>query len=626
MFDFLFSSDSSYEEPLPYSFKLPIDYLEESCVFDLSTVVAQDLELVCQEASVSTMYDIMLNPKTSFGKHTAQLWSKKYTTNIDFLNDSQCILHDFGSLKKIVQSHNYDNSVKYNSDIYEGLSSSLDIDKSNSNTEDELYLAYSRIKENKNFLAQYNYIEWDCFKHLNKNTSFLQCLSMLNVFSPAVSLIIPFLFLIFPFILLKATGEPITFENYIIALKNISRNHFIGKLISIVENQSLSNIAYVFLMCCFFFVQIYQNAISFEHYYNNMKQLNDDLVLIKSFVKSSIEKISQFLLISENKPTFMGFCDEAKSRLLTLQKIFHMLKDIRPFYVSISKLNELGELLQGYYELYDNPLYGDVLQYSFSFCGFIDNMCGIYGHLTDGVINYAKFHKESNSCETEVIPEKIDILSTVIREQFYPPYYKEAICVKNDCVLKKNMIITGVNASGKTTQLKTTMLNVIFTQQFGCGFYKSCILHPYTHIHSYLNIPDTSGRDSLFQAESRRCKEIIDIITDRDNNSNSRHLCIFDELYSGTNATEAKKAAFAFLTYLSRFSNVDFILTTHYTELCKKFIGHENITNYKMLVDRDNMGALKYKHKLMRGICRMKGGIDILRQMDYPEEILQMIL
>jgi hypothetical protein len=74
------------------------------------------------------------------------------------------------------------------------------------------------------------------------------------------------------------------------------------------------------------------------------------------------------------------------------------------------------------------------------------------------------------------------------------------------------MIITGPNASGKTTILKSTLINIILTQQFGCGFYSSAKLSPFKHIHCYLNIPDTSGRDSLFQAEARRCKEILDII------------------------------------------------------------------------------------------------------------------
>ena len=49
------------------------------------------------------------------------------------------------------------------------------------------------------------------------------------------------------------------------------------------------------------------------------------------------------------------------------------------------------------------------------------------------------------------------------------------------------------------------------------------------------------------------------------------HFCIFDELYSGTNPDEASQAGKAFINYLSRFSNVDFILTTHYFKTCKFF-------------------------------------------------------
>ena len=33
---------------------------------------------------------------------------------------------------------------------------------------------------------------------------------------------------------------------------------------------------------------------------------------------------------------------------------------------------------------------------------------------------------------------------------------------------------------------------------------------------------------------------------------------------SGTNPIEAKKAGYAFLSYLSKYNNVDFILTTYY--------------------------------------------------------------
>jgi DNA mismatch repair ATPase MutS len=184
------------------------------------------------------------------------------------------------------------------------------------------------------------------------------------------------------------------------------------------------------------------------------------------------------------------------------------------------------------------------------------------------------------------------------------------------------MIITGPNASGKTTLLKTTTINIICAQQVGVGFFNErSNINPYTHIHSYLNIPDTSHRDSLFQAESRRCKDIIDII--HTSSKMSRHFGIFDELYSGTNPEEATKSGYAFLKYLSKYKNVDFILTTHYNKICMKLNKNENIQNYKMNVIEKQDSKLIYTYKMKKGISKVQGAIKILEDMDYPDEIIK---
>jgi DNA mismatch repair ATPase MutS len=194
--------------------------------------------------------------------------------------------------------------------------------------------------------------------------------------------------------------------------------------------------------------------------------------------------------------------------------------------------------------------------------------------------------------------------------------------VPNTLDLSANIIITGPNASGKTTQLKTTAINIVLTQQFGVGFYEHCSIVPYTHIHSYLNIPDTSGRDSLFQAEARRCKEILDVVktTDADN---TRHFCIFDELFSGTNAEEATTASFAFLKYLQGFQNVDFILTTHFVKLCQKVEKTDalRIANYKMDANV-NGSEIVFTYEMVNGISKIKAAKMILIQMGFPDEII----
>lgn len=257
-----------------------------------------------------------------------------------------------------------------------------------------------------------------------------------------------------------------------------------------------------------------------------------------------------------------------------------------------------------YYKLHSSVELEENLRYSFGFAGFIDNILGVYNNLAARTVNFATF---SPSAEL------------MITGQYYPSH-KDEKYVPNKCVLNKNIILSGPNASGKSTHIKTTCLNIIFAQTFGCGFFQTCEMVPYERIHTYLNIPDTSGRDSLFQAESRRCKEIVDIIR---TSPHERHFCIFDELFSGTNPVEATKAGYAVLDYISKFKNVNFILTTHYTEICDRFKKSKRIRNFKMktLVDK-NTDKLTYTYKVRRGISKIQGAIDVLKGMEFPREII----
>jgi DNA mismatch repair ATPase MutS len=166
--------------------------------------------------------------------------------------------------------------------------------------------------------------------------------------------------------------------------------------------------------------------------------------------------------------------------------------------------------------------------------------------------------------------------------------------------------------------LKSSLINIILTQQFGCGFYDSAKLTLYDNLHCYLNIPDTSGRDSLFQAEARRCKDIIDSIN---NNKKETHFCLFDELYSGTNPDEAEKSATAFMTYLNKYKNVSSMLTTHFIKVCDKLEKNKSIQNYKMVTDVKNK-KLIYTYKMTKGISNVKGVVNILKEMNYPDEII----
>jgi len=566
------------------NFKLPISYLDASCLFSLSDIVCDDLELATnnENRQSPSMYEYLFNPKHQFAKEMIDNWKKQYTTNVEYLNETKELLAEMKTYKHTVGAGEID------CEKYIGL--------------------WKEIKCDDFFLEKYGYMDWDMLKYLNESTAFLQIVSFLNVASPIMSFLIPIFFLIFPFILLKIQGIPINFETYYEILTTLAKNHFIGKALSSMKSISWDKVVYLLITFSLYGLQIYQNVNICHRFYHNVKKINGSLIDIRGQIQYSIRSMESFLAIATKYSSYESFCQDVIKHRDWLLLMESELASIMPFSNSVSKFSEFGDLLKCYYSLYSKSEYESALRYAAGFEGYINNMIGVSENIDRGVVSYGAISSESKC---------------VFKEQCYPALVNESP-IKNNSSFDKNMIISAPNKAGKTTILKTTAINIIFTQQVGCGFYSSATLTPYTHIHSYLNIPDTSGRDSLFQAEARRCKDILEIIGQY-GDAKYRHFCIFDELYSGTNPEEASKAGYAFLEYLSKCQNVNFILTTHYLSICKKYRKSTHIENFKMQVNVLDDGTFDYTYKMKRGISKIKGALRVLKDMDYPEEIVNTI-
>ena len=557
-------------------FQLPINYVNKETLHELSPIVTEDLELVESKGKTS-IYEQLFQPSHVLGQHMIQEWKNHFSSNEQYLLDTQQVILQANTLP----DYQFDT--------------------------DQLLSIYKELKINDDyFLEKYGYIEWDLLKILNKSSSFLQIMSVINMTSPVLSLLLPIVFLVFPFVILKLRKIPITVPMYISVLKDIAKHHFIGKTIANLSSLSFDRIIYFLLACFMFCYQIYQNVVSCKHFYNNVVKLSAHLQFLKQYLGQSIKNMSEFVDDHCEKPTYTPFCKTTKQHINVLKEMYSLVQDHETDTFTLFDIGNVGKLLCIYYEFHSNKKFEQTFKYSFGFEGFLDNLRGIKKHMEDGTIHHVQVDK-TGPCS--------------FKDQYYPLHISNENCVKNNCDLSKKMIITGPNASGKTTYLKTTTINIIFSQQIGCGFYSSGSIHPYTHIHSYLNIPDTSERDSLFQAESRRCKEIIDIIYNSESKT-SRHYGIFDELYSGTNPDEATKTGYAFLKYLTKYQNVDFILTTHYNKICSKLKKNEHIQNYKMNVIQEQDKHI-YTYKIKKGISKVQGALQILEEMDYPKEIIQ---
>ena len=562
------------------SFRLPIQYLNPTDIHSLPTNVKSDLELVenATNKGKKCMYDYLFLPSNSFGKNLMPQWSNQFTDNADFLKDSKDIISKWSTFSRI---DDYDNANKL-----------------------EFLNAWKMVKKDASFLEKYSFIDWEPIKHLNKYPEILQVLTIMNISSPVLSLLLPIMFLIIPFFLLKLQRVPITFSAYTKVLKDIAKNHFIGKTLLNMSSFSFDKIFYFLVTLGLYCLQVYQNMNACVKFYHNVKKINKAIQDVKRFSLYSIHNMEQFINFANEKETYTTFCNDVNNHKSMLHTLVTQIDGIQPFTNSIKNYLNNGRMMKCFYDLYDNREYNDALTFAMGFEGYADNMSGVHTNVKSNLVSFAEF---TNDKETQ------------FSEQCYPPLITDNM-VKNSVKFDKNMIISSPNKSGKTTMLKSITMNVIFSQQLGCGFFSNATINPYTHIHSYLNIPDTSERDSLFQAESRRCKDIIDIICE--NKDTTRHFCIFDELYSGTNPEEATKAGYVFIDYLSKYTNVDFILTTHYFKICKKFKGSCKVDNYKMDVKVLDDGDFVYKYKLRKGISKLKGAIRVLKDLNYPKEIL----
>ncbi len=565
-------------------FKTPMYHNKDKV--ELKENIAIDLELVNTiDPSNNPMYSFYFNNDNDVSKKITEQIVKYYTTDTNFLKDNQTLIKNYQPIPKKYTHEvpNYNNIINI----------------------------WNEIKLDKGFREKYYYVEWEMLEFLNKSETFLQYISMYNLFSPVFSLLMPIFILIIPFFIIRLKGLNLSVNEYINVLKTVAKTNAIGKLFtSNFKDMTTQEMIYTLVSAGFYLFSIYQNIMVCIKFKSNMKKIHDHFKNIHCYLDKTIETMDNYLLFTNILESHSEFNTNLKSKMEILKNIKKNLSKISEFKITnLKKIKEIGSIFKYFYDFHTNTSYNDAILYSIGFNGYIDCIEGLQQNLREKKINFAKF------------PDKKSKKNTNIFKNNYYAYLSKSDSkpVKNTIKLKKNIIITGPNASGKTTVLKSTLINIIFTQQFGCGFYDSAKLTPFTHIHCYLNIPDTSGRDSLFQAEARRCKEILDCIS---NNPNESHFCVFDELYSGTNPEEAETSATSFMLYLQKYKLVTSLLTTHFVKVCKKLDKIKTIQNFKMITEMNEDKHIVYKYKMDIGISEVKGGINVLSDLNYPKEII----
>ena len=575
-------------------FKIPIMY--NNCSKKLNETIVNDLELITSiDKEESSIYDNVFNLTNKPSKKIVEQFASHYTTDTEYLKDTQNLIQSLEQeeINTIYNKHNFDDFEL-----------------------NDIVSSWEEIKSETGFREKYLYIDWKFANDLNKNPSFLQLMSIYNIASPILSLCLPIFVLIVPFFIVKLRGVELNIKQYLEILKTIISNHAIFKVFTQFQDVDNSQKIYLILSSAFYLFSIYQNILICIRFYSNIQKIHNYLFKFKKYIAHTIDLMNYHSSKSCKLTKYNDFNNVNESNKNVLVKLYEEINKISPFTFSFSKINEIGHIMCVFYKLYDNDIYNNALLYSFGFNGYFSMINQVKTNIIENKLVKTEFintNKKKNK-------NKNKKRKPVFKKMYYPKLIndEEQKIIKNDCNLNKNMIITGPNASGKTTTLKTALINIILSQQIGYGCFESLKLCPYDNIYCYLNIPDTSGRDSLFQAEARRCKEIIDSINLEPDKT---HFCIFDELFSGTNPEEAVVSAFAFMDYIVKNKNVTCLLTTHYYKLCKKLSKNKLIKNYSMKTVKKN-DNFEYTYLIEEGISKIKGGLKVLKDMNYPKEIL----
>jgi len=216
------------------------------------------------------------------------------------------------------------------------------------------------------------------------------------------------------------------------------------------------------------------------------------------------------------------------------------------------------------------------------------------------------------------IPEFTGQKELVLREGYHPLIESP---VANSISTRRNVLITGSNASGKSTFLKMVAINALLAQSVHtvlASEYRGCFYRIYS---SMALRDDLLGGESYYMVEIRSLKRIIDAAKE----DGIPVLCFVDEVLRGTNTVERIAASVEIMRYLSGLNLLCFT-ATHDIELTRLL--REGYDNYHFSEEfgegeEGMQGGIHFTYLLQNGEATSRNAIRLLDLMGFEKEITE---
>lgn len=239
----------------------------------------------------------------------------------------------------------------------------------------------------------------------------------------------------------------------------------------------------------------------------------------------------------------------------------------------------------------------------------IEGLLRIIGYL-ESSIAVASYR---NALPFHAVPEFVNDkkLTIEITDGYHPLL---AAPVANNIDVQKCVLLTGSNASGKSTFIKTVALCAVLSQTIA-----TAPAHAFTtrfyRIYTSMALKDNlQNNESYYMVEIKSLKRILDA-----KDGENPVLCFVDEVLRGTNTVERVAASSQILENMAQ-SNILCFAATHDIELT--YLLEDTYENYhfkEMVTDND----VTFDYVLNKGRATTRNAIRLLKILGYDEKIIE---
>ncbi|WP_037463972.1 MutS-related protein [Shimazuella kribbensis] len=208
------------------------------------------------------------------------------------------------------------------------------------------------------------------------------------------------------------------------------------------------------------------------------------------------------------------------------------------------------------------------------------------------------------------LPKYENNTTLIIQDAYHPLLNKP---VGNDFDFHKNILLTGSNASGKSTFIKTIAINIVLSQALNTSTSKKITLRRGLVYSSMAMSDDIEKGQSYFLSEIYALKRIFDI---RENNKDIFTYLFLDEIFKGTNTIERIAAAESVLNYLSDYNETKIMAATHDLELTDKLSTKYDNYHFREQIINDE---IIFDYLIKVGPSKTRNAIELLRITKFPE-------